>query len=64
MYGVVASNAVKIYSYTLAGQLVKECRSVNAAIEWLNLSRSTVYSYMDSGKHLNGNYLIIRSPLL
>lgn len=64
MYGVVSSNAVKVYLYTLDGQQVNEFKSVTAVIKWLKVSRYTVYSYMHSGKPLNGKYLIRRLPLL
>jgi hypothetical protein len=59
---MVPSHAVKVYLYTLDGQQVNEFKSVTAVIKWLKVSRSTVYSYMHSGKPLNGKGRALRAP--
>jgi hypothetical protein len=61
MYGKVAPTAQVIYVYDLENVIVSQFSSITAAALWLEISRPTLYKYLNSGQVLNGKYYIRNS---
>src|SRR4051812_23423738 len=62
-FGKTAPNAIKVYIYSLDGQLVNEHTSLQAAAEWLGVSATTISNYLNSGKHFKNLYMFRKTPV-
>jgi group I intron endonuclease len=55
-------NRLPVYAYDLDNKLLGEFLSQRQVAKFLNVSRTTVAKYLDSGKVLNNKFLIRSSP--
>lgn len=60
-FGKNPANASPVNLYNTNKELILEFNSREKAAQWLNVSRSTVTSYIRSGKVLNGKYVLTSS---